>query len=74
MYQAKDTGRDRLALYSTLDPRQADLRGRHTWVERIQDASRTTGSCCTPSRYSTCTPTRSIATSCCCAWSTPTVR
>jgi diguanylate cyclase (GGDEF)-like protein len=38
LYQAKDTGRDRLALYSTLDPRQADLRGRHTWVERIQDA------------------------------------
>jgi diguanylate cyclase (GGDEF)-like protein len=40
MYQAKDTGRDRLALYSTLDPGQADLRGRHTWVERIQDAMR----------------------------------
>ncbi len=38
MYQAKDTGRDRLALYSNVDPRQADVRGRHTWVERIQDA------------------------------------
>ncbi len=38
MYQAKDTGRDRLALYSAGDLGQADLRGRHTWVERIQDA------------------------------------
>jgi diguanylate cyclase (GGDEF)-like protein len=38
MYQAKDSGRDRLSLYSTFDLRQADLRGRHTWVERIQDA------------------------------------
>ncbi|HZZ96654.1 MAG TPA: EAL domain-containing protein, partial [Jatrophihabitantaceae bacterium] len=38
MYQAKDSGRDRLAIYSTGDLRQADLRGRHTWVDRIQDA------------------------------------
>ncbi len=38
MYQAKDSGRDQLALYSTSDIRQADLRGRHTWVERINDA------------------------------------
>ncbi|MEP6979164.1 MAG: amino acid permease [Nakamurella sp.] len=38
MYQAKDSGRDQLAVYSTLDPHQADLRGRHTWVDRIQDA------------------------------------
>jgi len=38
MYQAKDSGRDRLSLYSTLDVRQADLRGRYTWVDRIQDA------------------------------------
>jgi diguanylate cyclase (GGDEF)-like protein len=38
MYQAKDSGRDRLALYSAGDVRQADLRGRHTSVERIQEA------------------------------------
>ena len=38
MYQAKDSGRDRIALYSSLDPGQADLMARHTWVERIQDA------------------------------------
>ncbi len=38
MYQAKDTGRDRIALYSTLDPQQADVMLRHTWVERILDA------------------------------------
>ena len=38
MYQAKDSGRDRLALYSNLDSRQADLRGRHTWMDRIQEA------------------------------------
>ena len=38
MYHAKSAGRDRLALYSSSDPGQADLRGRHTWVERIQDA------------------------------------
>ena len=38
MYQAKDSGRDRLAIYSTGDSRQADLRGRHTWVDRIQEA------------------------------------
>jgi diguanylate cyclase (GGDEF)-like protein len=38
MYHAKSAGRDRLALYSTADPGQADLRGRHTWVNRIQDA------------------------------------
>ena len=38
MYHAKSAGRDRYALYSSSDPGQADLRGRHTWVERIQDA------------------------------------
>jgi diguanylate cyclase (GGDEF)-like protein len=38
LYQAKNSGRDRVALYSTLDPRQADAIGRHPWVERIQDA------------------------------------
>lgn len=38
MYHAKTGGRDRLALYSTADPGQADLRHRHTWVNRIQDA------------------------------------
>lgn len=38
MYQAKDTGRDRIAGYSILDPLQADVLVRHTWVERIQDA------------------------------------
>ena len=38
MYHAKNGGRDRLAMYSNTDPGQADLRGRHTWVERIQDA------------------------------------
>jgi diguanylate cyclase (GGDEF)-like protein len=38
MYHAKTAGRDRLAVYSTADPGQADLRGRHTWVNRIQEA------------------------------------
>jgi EAL domain-containing protein (putative c-di-GMP-specific phosphodiesterase class I) len=38
MYEAKDAGRDRLALSSTLEPRQADLRSRHTWVDRIRGA------------------------------------
>ena len=38
MYHAKTAGRDRFALYSTADPGQADLRHRHTWVNRIQDA------------------------------------
>ena len=38
MYHAKGAGRNRLALYSTTDPGQADLRARHTWLERIQDA------------------------------------
>jgi len=38
MYEAKDAGRDRLAVTSTTDPRQDDLRSRHEWVERIRDA------------------------------------
>lgn len=38
MYEAKDSGRDRLALSSSVQPRQADLRGRHTWVDRIRQA------------------------------------
>ena len=38
MYQAKDTGRDRIARYSMLDPQQADVMLRHTWVERIVEA------------------------------------
>ncbi len=38
MYQAKDRGRDRLAMYSARDSSQADLMVRHTWVERVQDA------------------------------------
>ncbi len=38
MYQAKDSGRDQLALYSLRDRRQADLRDRHTWVDRIAQA------------------------------------
>ena len=38
MYEAKDAGRDRLALSSTMQPRQADLRTRHTWVDRIRQA------------------------------------
>ncbi len=38
MYEAKDAGRDRYALSSTAQPRQADLRHRNTWVERIREA------------------------------------
>ena len=38
MYHAKDNGRDRVAVYSMLDPGQADLRGRHTWISRVQEA------------------------------------
>jgi diguanylate cyclase (GGDEF)-like protein len=38
MYEAKDSGRDRLALCSTGQPRQTDLRSRHTWVDRIRQA------------------------------------
>ena len=38
MYEAKDAGRDRLALSSTAQPRQDDLRNRHTWVDRIRHA------------------------------------
>jgi EAL domain-containing protein (putative c-di-GMP-specific phosphodiesterase class I) len=41
MYHAKSAGRDRLALYSTSEPAQAELRGRHAWVNRIQDALNT---------------------------------
>ncbi len=38
MYDAKDSGRDRVALASSAQPNQADLRGRHTWVDRIREA------------------------------------
>ena len=38
MYEAKDGGRDRLALSSVVQPRQADLRSRHTWVDRVREA------------------------------------
>ena len=38
MYDAKDGGRDRLALASAVDPRQADVRHRHAWVERMREA------------------------------------
>lgn len=38
MYEAKDTGRDRAALAASAQPRQADVRGRHTWVDRIREA------------------------------------
>jgi diguanylate cyclase (GGDEF)-like protein len=38
MYDAKEAGRDRLALSSGSDPHQIDLRERHTWLERVRDA------------------------------------
>jgi diguanylate cyclase (GGDEF)-like protein len=38
MYDAKEAGRDRLALSSGSDPHQIELRERHTWLERIRDA------------------------------------
>ncbi len=38
MYDAKDAGRDRLALSSGNDPHQVELRERHSWLERLQDA------------------------------------
>lgn len=38
MYDAKDAGRDRLAVASVAEPRQSDHRSRHTWSERIRDA------------------------------------
>ena len=41
MYDAKDSGRDRIALASSVQPHQADLRARHTWVERIREALET---------------------------------
>ena len=38
MYDAKEAGRDRLALSSGLEPHQIELRERHTWIERVRDA------------------------------------
>lgn len=38
MYDAKEAGRDRLALSSGSDPHQIELRERHTWLERVRDA------------------------------------
>ncbi|MEO7745843.1 MAG: amino acid permease [Actinomycetota bacterium] len=38
MYDSKDSGRDRVSLASSVQPHQADLRGRHTWVDRIREA------------------------------------
>ncbi len=38
MYDAKEAGRDRLALSSGSDPHQVELRERHTWLERVRDA------------------------------------
>ncbi len=38
MYDSKDSGRDRVCLASSVQPHQADLRGRHTWVDRIREA------------------------------------
>ena len=38
MYDSKDSGRDRVSLASIAQPHQADLRGRHTWVDRIREA------------------------------------
>jgi EAL domain-containing protein (putative c-di-GMP-specific phosphodiesterase class I) len=38
MYDAKEAGRDRLALSSGSDPHQIELRERHTWLERIREA------------------------------------
>jgi diguanylate cyclase (GGDEF)-like protein len=38
MYDAKEAGRDRLALSSGSDPHQRDLRERHDVLERVQDA------------------------------------
>src|SRR5664279_2445131 len=38
MAHAKGAGRNRVTLYSTTDPGLAALRGRHTWVNRIEHA------------------------------------
>jgi diguanylate cyclase (GGDEF)-like protein len=38
MYDAKEAGRDRLALSSGSDPHQLELRERHTWLERVREA------------------------------------
>lgn len=38
MYDAKEAGRDRLALSSGSDPHQIELRERHTWLERVREA------------------------------------
>ncbi len=38
MYDAKEAGRDRLALSSGSDPHQTELRERHTWLERVREA------------------------------------
>jgi diguanylate cyclase (GGDEF)-like protein len=38
MYDAKEAGRDRLALSSGSDPHQIEMRERHTWLERVRDA------------------------------------
>jgi len=38
MYDAKEAGRDRLALSSGLEPHQIELRERHTWIERVRHA------------------------------------
>jgi len=38
MYDAKEAGRDRLAIANGTDPHQADLRERHSWLERVREA------------------------------------
>ncbi len=38
MYDAKDAGRDRLAVSSVAEPRQSDHRSRLSWSERIREA------------------------------------
>ena len=38
MYDAKEAGRDRMALSGGGDPHQVDLRERHAWLERVRDA------------------------------------
>lgn len=38
MYEAKDAGRDRLAVASALDPPRNDLRTRQGWVDQIREA------------------------------------
>jgi diguanylate cyclase (GGDEF)-like protein len=38
MYDAKEAGRDRMALSGGSDPHQVDLRERHAWLERVRDA------------------------------------